>query len=138
MRKNGSYSRTARKRRERAADLSKRMRQRDATATFSLLQRRRALAGIAKHGWTARLARANGTCRFRRREQELCEREARRLAALHEREQRARDAASELMRKRAKEEMEQRFNRATLRVSGERHDYKYRDGARDATWPACG
>ena len=39
--------------------LSQKMRHGDAEAAFSLLQRRRALLGIAKRGWGWRLARAN-------------------------------------------------------------------------------
>jgi hypothetical protein len=55
----GGNSRSARKRRTRAAILSQRMRNGDPEAAFSLLQRRRALQGIAKSGWRRRLALAN-------------------------------------------------------------------------------
>lgn len=146
MRKSGGSSRTARRRRERAAELSKRMRRGDAAAALSLLQRRRALAGIGKHGWTARLAQANGTRRSKHRlEQERCEQEASRLATLHEHEQRAQNAAWEQMRKRAQQDMEQRFNRGPIRVTRGRGEHHYREGecrpvphARGATCPPCG
>jgi hypothetical protein len=55
----GGYSRSARKRRSRAAIHSQKMRHGDAEAAFSLLQRRRALLGIAKRGWAWRLEKAN-------------------------------------------------------------------------------
>lgn len=55
----GGYSRTARKRRRRAAALSQQMRHGDGNAAFRLLQRGRALQGIAKRGWGRRLALAN-------------------------------------------------------------------------------
>lgn len=55
----GGYSRTARKRRRRAAALSQQMRHGDGNAAFRLLQRGRALQGIAKRGWGWRLAMAN-------------------------------------------------------------------------------
>jgi hypothetical protein len=53
------YSRSARKRRKRAAVLSQRMRDGDSEAAFRLRQRQRALRGIKKHGWDWRLAKAN-------------------------------------------------------------------------------
>jgi hypothetical protein len=60
MRKShGGNSRAARKRRNRAAVLCQQMRRGDRKAAFSLLQRRRALLGIAKGGWGWRLAKAN-------------------------------------------------------------------------------
>jgi hypothetical protein len=55
----GGYSRLARKRRRRAAVLSQQMRRGDGNAAFRLLQRGRALHGIAKRGWGWRLAMAN-------------------------------------------------------------------------------
>ncbi|SRR6266851_505344 len=71
MRKShGGYSRTARKRRYRAALLSQLMRHGDGDAAFRLLQRRRALQGIAKRGWGWRLSLANNA-RHRRRKQRL-------------------------------------------------------------------
>jgi hypothetical protein len=55
----GANSRAARQRRKRAGALSRRMRYGDSDAAFRLLQRRRALQGIAKSGWRWRLAIAN-------------------------------------------------------------------------------
>jgi hypothetical protein len=55
----GGYSRSARERRRRAAALSQQMRHCDGNAAFRLLQRGRALKGIAKGGWGWRLALAN-------------------------------------------------------------------------------
>lgn len=56
----GGYSRSAReRRRRRAAALSQRMRHGDGDAAFRLLQRGRALQGIAKRGWGWRLTMAN-------------------------------------------------------------------------------
>jgi hypothetical protein len=58
-RAHGGHSRSAKKRRQRAATLSKQMHHGDPEAAFRLLQRGRALQGIAKHGWRWRLALAN-------------------------------------------------------------------------------
>src|SRR5437764_924206 len=68
MRKSCGDSRTAKARRRRAAELSQRMRHGDGKAAFSLLQRRRALAGIAKRGggWRVQLMNA---ARLRKRDQ---------------------------------------------------------------------
>jgi hypothetical protein len=64
----GGYSRAARKRRERAATLAKQMHYGDSDAAFRLLQRGRALKGIAKRGWEWRLALANAA-RLRKRQE---------------------------------------------------------------------
>jgi hypothetical protein len=64
------HSRSAEKRRGRAAVLSQKMRHGDADAAFRLLQRRRALQGIAKGGWGWRLQLANAA-RLRKRQQRL-------------------------------------------------------------------
>src|ERR1700730_13861703 len=66
----GGYSRTARKRRKRAAKLSQQMRHGDGDAAFRLLQRRRAMRGIAKHGWALRVHAMN-VARYWKREQRL-------------------------------------------------------------------
>jgi hypothetical protein len=58
-RAHGGHSRSAKERRERAATLSKQMHHGDPVAAFRLLQRGRALKGIAKHGWRRRLELAN-------------------------------------------------------------------------------
>jgi hypothetical protein len=68
----GGHSRSARKRRRRAAALSQQMRRGDGNAAFRLLQRGRALQGIAKRGWRWRLAMANAA-RQGRHEQRLVE-----------------------------------------------------------------
>jgi hypothetical protein len=62
MRRSGGHggsSRAARKRREAAALLGKQLHYGDPDAAFRLLQRGRALKGIAKHGWRWRLELAN-------------------------------------------------------------------------------
>jgi len=66
----GGYSRTARKRRKIAALLSQQMRRGDGDAAFRLLQRRRALQGIAKHGWALRVHAMN-VARYQKREQRM-------------------------------------------------------------------
>jgi hypothetical protein len=66
----GGYSKSARKRRKRAAILSQRMRDGDPGAAFRLLQRRRALQGIAKRGYRWRLVLANAA-RLGKREQRV-------------------------------------------------------------------
>jgi len=55
----GGHSRSAVERRRRARVLSQQMRYGDGHAAFRLLQRQRALQGIAKRGWRWRLALAN-------------------------------------------------------------------------------
>ena len=65
----GGSSRAARKRREAAALLGKQLHYGDPTAAFRLLQRGRALKGIAKRGWEWRLALANAARLKKHREQ---------------------------------------------------------------------
>jgi hypothetical protein len=55
----GGNSKSARKRRQLAGELSQRMHPGDGDAAFRLLQRGRALRGIQKLGWRWRLAMAN-------------------------------------------------------------------------------
>jgi len=62
----GGYSRSAQKRRERAAMLSQQMRHGDGDAAFRLLQRRRALSGIKKRGWSSQVRTMNETRRDKR------------------------------------------------------------------------
>jgi Transposase DDE domain group 1 len=66
----GGNSRSARKRRKRTAILSQAMRDGDPDAAFRLLQRRRALQGIAKRGYRWRLVLANAA-RLGNREQRV-------------------------------------------------------------------
>ena len=70
MQKSGGYSRTAKARRRRAGGLSQQMRRGDRKAAFSLLQRRRALAGIKKNGWSLKVHAMN-CARYRKRQQRL-------------------------------------------------------------------
>jgi hypothetical protein len=70
MEKNDGYSRTAKARRQRAAILSQQMRQGDSDAAFRLLQRRRALQGIAKRGSEWRVRLMNGTRAVKRRREQ--------------------------------------------------------------------
>jgi hypothetical protein len=65
----GGSSRAARKRREAAALLGKQLHYGDPTAAFRLLQRGRALKGIAKRGWRWRLELANAA-RLKKRQQQ--------------------------------------------------------------------
>ena len=64
------HSRSAEKRRRRAAVLSRQMRGGDGGAALSLLQRQRALSGIQQLGWSWRLQLANAV-RIRKRQQRL-------------------------------------------------------------------
>jgi hypothetical protein len=66
----GGYSRTAKARRRRAASLSQQMRRGDGKAAFSLWQRRRALAGIKKNGWSFKVNAMN-CARYRKRQLRL-------------------------------------------------------------------
>jgi hypothetical protein len=68
MKKSGGYSRSARKRRNRAGLLSRRMHNGDSDAAFRLLQRRRALAGLKKNGWSFKVHAMN--CARRRNHQQ--------------------------------------------------------------------
>jgi hypothetical protein len=70
MQRSGGHSRTACKRRNRAALLSQRMRRGDSDAAFRLKQRRRALAGIKKNGWSLKVLAMNAA-RHRKRQQRL-------------------------------------------------------------------
>jgi hypothetical protein len=92
----GGNSRSARKRRRRAAVLCQQMRHGDRKAVFSLLQRRRALQGIAKLGSSWRVQLMNqarlAKRRLQRQDQEA---EALRQKAQGERQARERDAAWE-------------------------------------------
>jgi hypothetical protein len=68
-REHGGSSRAARKRREAASLLGKQLHYGDPTAAFRLLQRGRALKGIAKRGWKWRLELANAARLKKYREQ---------------------------------------------------------------------
>src|ERR1700757_611023 len=68
--KSGGYSRTARRRRDKAAILSQAMRRGDGQAALSLVQRRRALQGIAKHGWSFKVHAMN-VARYQKRKQRV-------------------------------------------------------------------
>lgn len=87
--------------------LSQKMRQGDGDAAFSLLQRRRALLGVAKRGWKVRLARANSV-RLNKHRLEQAEKrsEAARIAAMQERRAREHATALERNRKQALMELE--------------------------------
>jgi hypothetical protein len=115
----GGNSRTAQRRRKRAAVLSQQMRHGDGAAALSLLKRGHALKGIAMRGWGWRLRLAVqarlAKCKLRREERAAG---AQVLAAQHaaleergERKTREQVAVMERAHKQALKELEARLQR---------------------------
>jgi len=90
--------------------LSQRMRRGDGGAALSLVQRRRALQGIAKHGssWRIKLMNLARLAKLRLKKLDR-ESEDRRIKARAERQLRERDAACDRMLKQAASELQNRL-----------------------------
>jgi hypothetical protein len=109
MQKSGGYSRTAKARRRRAASLSQQMRCGDRKAAFRLKQRRRALQGIAKHGYAARVKLMNAARAANRlRCQQDHEAREREILVRTEREVNRQDAVRQQMQRQAARNLEAR------------------------------